>query len=126
MYFSVFPPHVVSKLEIFFSKDPVAVAVNMLDPVIKVRHKATTPPPPPSRLVLLLLSLLLFAPPPPAAEAQICDKTPLEYIGQEKTPGNNGYEVNIIGKPRLYRPNQQYTITLTVRPTHFFVHENDP
>jgi len=40
-----------------------------------------------------------------------CDKTP---SGQQpyRTPGDNGFAISVAGAPTLYRPNQEYTITL--------------
>lgn len=43
-----------------------------------------------------------------------CFKSPLE-TNSDKTEGDNGFAVLINGSPRLYRPNQIYTITLRVR-----------
>ena len=54
---------------------------------------------------LLVLPLVL-------GSAPKCDKTPL---GQDalKTPGENGFYVSVAGNPRLYRPGQVYTVTLS-------------
>ena len=32
----------------------------------------------------------------------------------QKTSGDNGFAVGILGSPQLYRPGQEYTITLEV------------
>jgi len=58
------------------------------------------------------LGLLLLVLPLVLGSAPKCDKTPL---GQDalKTPGENGFYVSVAGNPRLYRPGQVYTVTLS-------------
>ena len=73
-----------------------------MEPVIKVRHK----------LHVLLIALAVIS---PASCAHVaCDKNPTESHA-EKTPGSNGFGVTIVGMPKLYRPNSQYTISLKVK-----------
>ena len=75
-----------------------------MEPVIKVRYKGAI-------LMLIVVSLLARD----ARSAHLrCEKTPKEtYV--PKTEGSNGFAVTITGSPRLYRPNQIYTISLRVR-----------
>ncbi len=74
-----------------------------MEPVIKVRHKVFT-------LALMALSLVLI---PSAHAGAGCDKTPKDQYAS-KSDGDNGFAIQINGSPRLYRPNQIYTITLKV------------
>ncbi len=71
--------------------------------VIKVRYKS------PALAFVVALCLCL----PGASQAAGCDKTPRDQYAA-KTDGNNGFAIQINGSPRLYRPNQIYTITLRV------------
>ena len=73
-----------------------------MEPVIKVRYKRSV-------LVLVLLTLTLI----PNANCAACDKTPKDQYAS-KSDGDNGFSVQINGSPRMYRPNQIYTITLKV------------
>ncbi len=73
-----------------------------LEPVIKVRHKPKT------MLLLLLLHAAVTG-----AVFLTCDKTP-DDTGVPSTVGTGGYEITLIGKPELYRPNQNYTIKVKV------------
>jgi len=57
----------------------------------------------------LLLTLLVSG---VRGSAPKCNKTPL---GQQsyKTWGDNGFKVSVVGSPRLYRPGQVYTVSLS-------------
>ena len=59
--------------------------------------------------VLVLLSLLCCQ---ASGSAPKCNKRPL---GQQsyKTWGDNGFKVSVVGSPRLYRPGQVYTVSLS-------------
>ena len=59
--------------------------------------------------VLVLLSLLCCQ---VSGSAPKCNKRPL---GQQsyKTWGDNGFKVSVVGSPRLYRPGQVYTVSLS-------------
>ena len=83
-----------------------------MEPVIKVRHKVFT-------LALVAVSLVLNLIPSVHAAAG-CDKTPKDQYAS-KSDGDNGFAIQINGSPRLYRPNQIYTITLKVGPSDFTV-----
>ena len=75
-----------------------------MEPVIKVRYKA-------SALLLaltLILNLIL-----PRVDAAGCDKAPRDQHAS-KSDGDNAFAIQVNGSPRLYRPNQIYTITLRV------------
>ena len=67
----------------------------------KVRHKLGW--------ILFILPLLFNV---ALGSAPKCDKRPL---GQEasKTSGDHGFYVEVAGSPRLYRPGQVYTVSLT-------------
>ena len=80
-----------------------------MEPVIKVRHKW--------RLYTMatLLALAALAVPADASYTR-CNKAPIEST-VPKEAGSNGFRVNIIGEPRLYRPNQMYKIQLGVSVT---------
>lgn len=71
--------------------------------VIKVRYK--------SPALAFVFALLLCL--PAKSQGAGCDKTPRDQYAA-KTDGNNGFAIQINGSPRLYRPNQIYTITLKV------------
>ena len=75
-----------------------------MEPVIKVRYKTLA-------LLGLTLTLNLIL---PWAEAAGCDKAPKDQYAST-SDGDNGFAIQINGSPRLYRPNQIYTITLKVR-----------
>ena len=70
-----------------------------MEPIIKVRYK--------EKLLFLFLAFLSSV-----HSVPICDKTP---VGQG-TPqgGDNGFAIQLSGSPRKYRPNQVYTIKLSV------------
>ena len=74
-----------------------------MEPVIKVRYKRSA--------LGLLLSLILTL--IPNANGAACDKTPKDQYAS-KSDGDNGFAIQINGSPRMYRPNQIYTITLKV------------
>jgi len=74
-----------------------------MEHIIKVRYKSPA-------LILTLALLLSFS---NKGEGAGCDKTPRDQYAA-KTDGNNGFAIQINGSPRLYRPNQIYTITLKV------------
>ena len=63
------------------------------------------------RLDLLIFAILLILD-VGSGSAPKCDKRPL---GQQsyKTYGDNGFKVSVVGSPRLYRPGQVYTVTLS-------------
>ena len=45
----------------------------------------------------------------------LCDKSPDKTLTtQAKQSGNGGFAIGFVGSPTLYRPGQQYTITLEV------------
>lgn len=79
-----------------------------MEPVIKVRHKM-------SASFLLLAIVVLLSPAASSGKMiQKCEKSPKE-MSTPKSEGDHGYALLINGSPRLYRPNQMYTVTLKVR-----------
>ena len=79
-----------------------------MEPIIKVRYKEKKNIflAPTLFLLVLLLDGALGGYPR-------CDKTPRDQHS-DKTPGSNGFSVKVSGSPRKYRPDQVYTITLSV------------
>ena len=77
-----------------------------MEPIIKVRHKR-------SALILVLILVLQTLTLIPNANGAACDKTPKDQYAS-KSDGDNGFAIQINGSPRMYRPNQIYTITLKV------------
>jgi len=73
----------------------------------KVRWKPIKMAPLICPLVLLLISLVTLS----NSSAPKCDKRPL---GQQtpRTAGDNGFFVTVAGSPRLYRPGQEYVVSL--------------
>lgn len=64
------------------------------------------------KMTMLSVFLLLVSLGLSSSSAPKCDKRPL---GQQshKTYGDNGFKVSVVGSPRLYRPGQVYTVTLS-------------
>ena len=70
-----------------------------MEPIIKVRYK--------EKFIFLFLVFLSSV-----HSVPICEKSP---VGQgDKIPGDNGFAIQLSGSPRKYRPNQVYTIKLSV------------
>ena len=86
----------IQEISIFFSLG--------MEPIIKVRYK--------EKLLFLFLVFLNSVDSVP-----ICDKTPVGQ-GTDKIPGDNGFAIQLSGSPRKYRPNQVYTIKLSVSQTN--------
>ena len=82
-----------------------------MEPIIKVRYKEK---------ILWTLLLIVHG---TLGQISRCDKTPEDYKRVEKTPGSHGFSVSVSGSPRKYRPEQVYTIKLSVsiRFSHTFV-----
>ena len=78
------------------------VFYRIMEPIIKVRYKEK-----------VLLALLFFLPATLGGYPR-CDKTPRAQRS-DKTPGSHGFSVSVSGSPRKYRPEQVYTIQLSVR-----------
>ncbi|XP_059097069.1 spondin-1-like isoform X2 [Tigriopus californicus] len=84
-----------------------------MEPVIKVRYK-------PKRMavtqmmwfccVVALVAMSTWI--PRVSSMNRCDKSPQE-TSAPNTEGDNGFAITITGSPRLYRPEQIYTIKLT-------------
>lgn len=79
-----------------------------MEPIIKVRHK--------EKLVILLASILIHV---AYGILPRCDKTPSDQ-NVHRIGGDNGFTIQVSGSPRKYRPNQVYTITLSVRTLLIF------
>lgn len=75
-----------------------------MEPVIKVRYK--------EKLFLFVCCWLLGT---TVGFMPRCDKTPHDQTGN-KIPGDQGFSIHVSGSPRKYRPNQVYTIQLSVSP----------
>ena len=73
-----------------------------MEPIIKVRYKEK---------VLWTLLLIVHG---TLGQISRCDKTPEDYRQKAKTPGSHGFSVSVSGSPRKYRPEQVYTIKLSV------------
>lgn len=75
-----------------------------MEPVIKVRYK--------EKLFLFICCWLLGT---TVGFMPRCDKTPQDQRS-DKIPGDQGFSIHVSGSPRKYRPNQVYTIQLSVSP----------
>jgi hypothetical protein len=76
-----------------------------MEPITKVRFKERI-----SFLCLLIVFHGAFASMPR------CEKSPLDQAAG-KIGGDNGFSISVSGSPRKYRPNQVYTLNLSVSST---------